>query len=371
MRRLRSNGDPEAMDKILQDECRRRASAKLAATLLCPDFRFPTALSAEQCTSDEVAEFHSSLIPDGASVIDLTAGLGIDAFHCARKASRVLAMDIDPVVAAAIGENAKALSLYNVEGVCADCRRWLAENPDCRFDVAFIDPARRGSNGQRLFGLHDCNPDVVEMLPEIARHVRRLIVKASPMLDITRLLREEGLRPAQLIIVGTRAECKELVLVFDFDAMVEEPAMKAVTVGGRDFEFTLTRGEPTLADPEPSMLIGEPWPAVMKSCAFNQIPGARLHLDTHLYVLTNEQARTFPGNIYRIVSVAPFSSSLLKKIAKAGGVYASVAAKNFPISADELKKRLKARENSSKRIIGVTSRCGRLLLELEIINFAL
>ncbi|MDE7335278.1 MAG: hypothetical protein K2N10_03060, partial [Muribaculaceae bacterium] len=78
---LRAKGNPQELDKILQDECRRRASAKLAATLLsAPDFRFPTALSAEQASADSVAEFHASLRQGGENVVDLPWGVGIDAF---------------------------------------------------------------------------------------------------------------------------------------------------------------------------------------------------------------------------------------------------------------------------------------------------
>ncbi len=355
------------MDRILQDECRRRASQKLAATLLCSGFRFPTALSAEQCTSDAVAEFHASLIPEGATVIDLTCGLGIDAFHCARRASAVTAIDMDPAVAAAIEPNAAALRLTNVTGICGDCAEWLRGHPDAHFDVAFIDPARRGDSGRRLYGLHDCRPDVVELMPEIKLHADRLIVKASPMLDLTTLLRDEGLTPQRVIITGTRSECKELVLDFDFTFPAEaDPPVSAVTMGEPEFSFRRADNASApmrLAEPEAGMLIGEPWPAVMKAGAYNLIPGARLHPTTHLYMLSEAEALHFPGEVYRLESVEPFSSSALKRIGREGAE-GSVAVKNFPMSADELRRRLKARESSTRRIIGATSVSSRYLLTL-------
>lgn len=355
------------MDKILQDECRRRASRKLAATLLCADFRFPTALSAEQCTSDDVAQVHSAMIPPGCSLVDLTCGLGIDAFHCARRASSVTAIDLDPAVAAAIGPNAEALGLDNVEGVCADCAEWLRENHDRKFDVAFIDPARRGDNGRRLYGLHDCRPDVVEMMPLIASRAKRLIVKASPMLDLTHLLRAEGLRPHRVTVIGTRSECKELVLDFDFTVEPPaEPLITAVTVGGTEFSFepSAVPAAARLAQPAEGALIGEPWPAVMKCGAYNLIPGARLHPSTHLYILTEDEATAFPGEVYSIEAITPFSSSMLKKTGRLG-VDGSVAVRNFPMSADELRRRLNARESAQRRIIGVTvSPSARVLLTL-------
>ncbi|MDE6166624.1 MAG: methyltransferase domain-containing protein, partial [Muribaculaceae bacterium] len=202
---LRAKGNPAELDRILQDECRRRASRKLAATLSsAPGFRFPTSLSAEQCTADNVAEFHASLIEPGSSVVDLTCGLGIDSFHMARRCLRVVCMDIDSDVSAAIGHNARELGLENISAVCGDCREWLEGYAGEPFDVAFIDPARRADDGSRLYSLTQCKPDVVEMIPLIAAHARRLIIKASPMLDVTTSLAElsEG---AAVYAVGTKA----------------------------------------------------------------------------------------------------------------------------------------------------------------------
>ncbi len=353
------------MDKILQDECRRRASRKLAATLLCQEFRFPTALSAEQCTSDDVAIIHAGMISQGDRMVDLTCGLGIDSFHCAGKATSVTAIELDPTVAAAIETNARALGLDNVEGICADCADWLRDNPDRHFDVAFIDPARRGDNGRRLFGLHDCKPDVIELMPLISRSADRLIVKASPMLDMTVLLRDEGLRPHSILIIGTRSECKELVLDFDFKSPApDEPLVRVITVGKGEFSFRPSDPAPMrLADPAVGCIVGEPWPAVMKSGAYNRLPGARIHPSTHLYVLSADEAAIFPGETYRLEEITAFSSSIIKQIGRRG-VDASVATRNFPISADELRRRLRARESSERRLVGVTASSGKLLLTL-------
>ena len=60
---------------IMQIECRKKASKKLNYTLQSPNFIFPTNLSAEQCTSDELAEFHATLINEGETILDMTAGL--------------------------------------------------------------------------------------------------------------------------------------------------------------------------------------------------------------------------------------------------------------------------------------------------------
>ena len=355
---LRAKGDRQELDKILQDECRRRASQKLAATLsLAPGFRFPTALSAEQASADSVAEFHASLLPDGLRVVDLTCGLGIDAFHLARKARSVVAIDMDSTVADAIAGNAEALGLDNVVGVNADCRDWLAGQEAGSFDVAFIDPARRAADGSRLYSLSQCVPDVTSMLESIQRVCTRLIIKASPMLDVAKSLAElPGV--TDVYAVGTRAECKELLFDITFGSSVK-PAIHAVTVG----EGRLTSGSDDVPAVYASELmvgdiLGEPWPAVMKIRPRGAIGGEQLHPSTFLF---RNPSSGFQGNRYEVVRVEEFSSSNLRRLAREG-VEASVAVRNFPLTADQLRQRLKARESSETRLMATTLAPNRQIL---------
>ena len=355
---LRANGNPELVDRILQDECRRKASRKLATTLSCPGFRFPTMLSAEQCTSDAVAEYHAGLIEPGQTVVDLTCGLGIDAFHCARRASTVLAIDIDPLVTDAVEPNARELGIANVHAICADCCEWLKETPALKFDVAFIDPARRGANGQRLFSLHDCQPDVTKLMPDIERIASKVIIKMSPMLDVKKVISELP-HVTTLHIIGTASECKELVAEIDFEGH-GPTRIVAATLGGHNLEFTEGDEEPetyagTVA---PGLTIGEPWPAVVKAAPKGLLNGDKLHVNSHLWLNPGED---FPGKIYRVERVETFSSSTCRKLAKEG-LAASVATRNFPLSADALRSKLKCTESDKLRIVGTTLSDGKRVL---------
>ncbi len=329
-----------------------------------PDFRFPTALSAEQSTGDDLADLHALLVPEGAKVVDLTCGLGIDAFHIARRASSVLAIDRDPLVADAILPNAAALGLTNVTALCADSTLWLKECTE-RFDVAFIDPARRDASGRRLFSLHDCQPDIVELLPAIQRVAPKVIVKMSPMLDIDRVLRELPLTE-RLHVMGTAAECKELVAEIGLRP-VDEPEILVHTVGHPTLRFRRS----LLLPPAPYDVeinlgdtIGEPWPTVMKAAPWTLIPGRKLHPDTHLWL---NPGPDFPGKNYRIDRIEEFSSSTIKRLAKEK-IQASVAVKNLPITAADLAKRLKSTESSTRRLLALTAApTSRLLLFLTSI----
>lgn len=345
---LRAGGNPSELYDIMQDECRRRAAKKLAATLLCRDFRFPTALSAEQCTSDALAAFHASLIPGGAKVVDLTCGLAIDTFHMARKAQSVTCLDIEPTVAAHAGSNARALKLNNVTAICADCRQWLAENAAQRFDIAFIDPARRADDGRRLISLAQCQPDITELLPAIFAVAPKVMVKASPMLDISAVAGElTGVKAIRA--VGTAGECKELLIELErgYDGDIE---IWADTIGGCSTKINRTASDPIAGDINAGDTIGEPWPAVMKCTPRGLGGGERLHVSTMLW---RNPAPDFPGRRYRVERIEPFSSSTMRRLAHEK-ISASVATRNFPLPADQLRQRLKTSESSHCRLMATT-----------------
>ncbi len=364
-RRLRAAGNAEELDRILQDECRRRAAKKLAATLLNRGFRFPTKLSAEQCTGDEIAELHAQMVTPGDSVVDLTCGLGIDAFHIARRAKRVLAIDLNAEVAASIESNARVLGVDNVTALNADCLEWL-KTTDEQFDAAFIDPARRDDSNRRLFSLADCRPDVVAALTLIERVAPRLIIKMSPMLDISRVLTELP-RTERLHVIGTTSECKELVSEVNFKNKTETRII-VHTIGHPTLSFRLAdcRAANKFADEiSPGQIIGEPWPAIMKAAPRGLLPGTQLHASTNLWV---DVPKSFPGKRYEVIDTVKFSSSELRRLSRSG-IKASVATRNFPLTAAELRGKLKAEENSALRLMGTTIATGsRVLLFLRPID---
>ena len=347
-----------AEEAILQVECRRRHGKKLAATLAAnPDFIFPTALSGEQCTSDALAAYHARLAAGCRTAVDLTAGLGIDAMAIAATGAEVTAVERDERVAAALEANAPQLRV-----VCADCRQWLESYTGPRLDLAFIDPARRSAEGGRVFSLADCEPPVVDMLPELRRVARKLIVKMSPMLDITHTL---SLLPgaSRMIALGTATECKELVAVVDFDTPAAEPLITASTPCGDLISFTPAEeaaATPTFAQPREGMTVYEPLPPVMKAAPFSLLctryGTAAIAANTHVYLSENPRP-DFPGLARRIVAVLPYSSGVLKRFASAWP-RAEVATRNFPVPAAEVARKLRVRQGSDTRVLAVTTAQG-------------
>lgn len=366
--RLKYGSDERLSYAIMQIECRRKTSTKLRDTLRNPSFVFPTALSAEQSTSDRLAQFHASLISEGDTVLDMTCGLGIDAFHIASRASAVDAIDIVPEVVEAARKNAVSLGINNFKVCCCDSVTALQDIPEKSYDTVFIDPARRDSAGKRLYALSECQPDIVAILPELERISDRLIIKASPMLDITQVLRELP-QASEVYSVGTATECKELVIVVNFRVAVENTINRAVKVKAvtllsdnscSEWKYVIGQDKSNAEEKDRldrSILcrgvLYEPFPAVMKVGELNRLEKdfpriKKLNHDTHLFFSTSLVAG-FPGRPYEITEIIDFSSSEIKKLA-GRRLKINVTTRNFPIAAPALVKKLHITEGGVSRL---------------------
>lgn len=361
--RLRLKFGRDRAFEIMQIDCRKKYAAKLRQTLQAdPQFIFPTALSGEQSTSDRLAAYHASLIPDGASVIDLTAGLGIDAMTIARSgAVSVTAVEQDHDVAEALRHNSRNIKNFAViEGDCREVVKDLLDK-NCHFDYIFIDPARRAQDGARVFALSDCEPDVTAMLPLLRRLGGTLIVKASPMLDISDTV-ERLPGTTGVISLGTPTECKELDIVVDLDSDSSVGCIISAVTIGDNFKsvFEFTRPEEAAAvvrygEPKAGDLIYEPFPAVMKAAPFKLL-GERFGLlkaapNTHLWFSATE-VPDFPGRTLRVVEVLPYMSKHIKRYASRFP-RVGVTTRNFDTGADALRAKLGVKDGTD-RLFAIT-----------------
>ncbi|MBO4995111.1 MAG: methyltransferase domain-containing protein [Muribaculaceae bacterium] len=356
--RFKHHGDKEMEFAILQIECRRKTAKKLSDTLSNAEFTFPNSLSAEQCTSDLLAEFHSQLLTGkDLNVIDMTCGLGIDTFHMAREAKSVAAIDQNQEITEALRLNAKALGLDNITAINADCTSFINET-DKHFDILFIDPARRDNAGRKTVALADCSPNVITLMPQMRSKASRIIIKLSPMLDISKAVADLGAVTA-VYAIGTATECKELVLTID-DSASESPSVHAVTLlTDKTIDIAFSKNDnlqspPTFAMPEPGMTLYEPYPAIMKAgaldCLANRYGTLKLHRNTHLY-LSSGPNDEFPGTVFEIVEVCQFNKKGIKHVSGRYPVI-NVSTRNFRLTAPELSQKLKIKEGGDMQLFG-------------------
>lgn len=367
--RLSNHGDDLKMFAITQIDCRQRTAKKLSETLAAfPKFIFDSTIAAQQSTSDSLAKFHSSLIGANASVLDMTGGLGIDALHCSRVASNVVMVEKDAFRAECAAYNFQNMGVENVEVKCGDSVDFLNVMPDNEYDYIFIDPARRGVNGERLYALSQCKPDVTMILGEMLRVAPNVIIKASPMLDACQVLKE--LHPvSRIIALGTKAECKELIIICRREPVnhVEYSAVTIMPSGDVEFNFhdDATSDIVLMADrPEVGDILYEPYPAIVKMKPFgaicNRYNVSKPALDTHLFFKKTID-ESFPGVPHEILEVTELNKRSIKDLS-ARYTEADVTVKNFPMTSTELAARLKVRPSGEIRLFAFRTANGTKLI---------
>ncbi len=339
---------------VMQIECRRKAKNKIPELLADRRFLFPKPISAEQCTHQQVAKFHASLFDASHHVLDMTMGLGVDTYYISKRVAKLKAIELDSTIAAAGAHN------YDFEVVNADSVVWLTASAE-HFDSVFIDPARRGQGGARLYGLADCAPNVLHMLPMLKQHTNMLYIKASPMLDVTQMLRDLSPYLTQLWAVSVRNECKELLAILDFTKEVHEVTLHALNfeaAGVQNFSVGAdVQAEHVLyRSPAEGQYLYEPNASVMKIGTFAAVAQRyavrQIAKNSHLYVADTYVA-DFPGRKFKILSIVPFSGKTLKNVGKQCAQL-NVATRNFRLSAEELKKRLKVRDGGDRYLFATT-----------------
>lgn len=363
--KYQGRGEPWVHDAITHIECLRKCNGKFGD--LQPELMLHP-VSVEQASSGAVSRFHAEVMyrhaPQAVSLLDMTCGLGVDfaAMSAAitDDSKRCLAIELD--------ESRCAVAQYNfrdregVKIVNADSVKWLSDYKGDRFDVVFIDPARRNATGGRVFNLHDCQPDIVELMPLIASKSNVLIAKLSPMLDVTQTLRDLP-QATHLYVVEERGECRELLAVADFsdpEAPRGVHAAVIITDCNKTFRFSLDeerQSELRFGEPEKGLYLYEPSPAMMKAAPFATLCARygvrKLHPNSHVYVADSPYA-DLPGRWNKIADVVDFSSRSAKALsAKIGGA-ADVAVRNFPMRAEEIQKRFGFKGGDAWRVMATS-----------------
>ena len=353
---------------ILQIECRNKTSNKIPHLLQHERFLFPKSISAEQCTHEVVAQFHASHFKDGDHVLDMTMGLGVDAFYIAQRVKSLTAIELDPEIAD-VGQYNFSLLASNIKVLQGNSEKYLLNCDNC-YDAIFIDPARRGDGGKRLYGLADCEPNVLSLLPLIKNHTSRLFIKASPMIDVTQAMRDLEPFLTQVWAVSVKNECKELFFKLDFKANNSSVNLYALNHDGNEWEKFSTSShfiaEPTSNNAVPSQgtYVYEPNASIMKLGCFNAVEAefgiSQIATNSHLMV-SDVPIENFPGRSFRVLEVIPFKDKEIKQLSKRYKQM-NVATRNFRLSAEALKKRLRIGDGGATYLFGTTLSTGEQVL---------
>lgn len=353
---------------------RAKARTKLPLWYAEPGLLYPQSLSLEQCSSQATALYKQCFVRSGDRVADLTGGLGVDSWSLSQSAASVDYFERSEELCACARHNFSALSRNNITVRQAETTsEMLSRIPSDTYSLIYLDPARRGKDGGRVYSLRDCEPDITALRHELLRIAPRILLKASPMADI-RVLLTELPEASEVHILSCDNECKEvLVLMLRGNAVpAGDIPIAAVELSSGDntaeFHFTLREENEAAADlAAPSEIAGyllEPSPALLKSGAF-KLPAVRFGLrkisaSTHFYIAPAPVGH-FPGKIRRIIEILPFHKAAIRDFRKKYPA-CSVTTRNFPMTSDELRRRLGTSESDTLRVLATTASDGSRIL---------
>ena len=351
-------------------ECRKKLRTKLPEWYAIPGIEYPDRLAAEQCSSSETASYKASIVSrilGQCRLADLTGGLGVDSAAFSKVCESVLYNEMSPVRSSAAEKNFKLLGRNNVKVTshvaCEDSPIWN-ELEAFLPDIIFIDPARRSDTGSKVFLIEECSPDIIGLMDRMKGCCRKILIKLSPMADITMAvsrLENAGAKVREVHCVEAGGECKELLILCDNDWAGDYSLI--VFRDGKSLDISgLARHIPTCPASDEEIMsmkyIFEPGKALAKSGAFNAICQSRFVKageHTHLYLSALEpdpedELLGF-GKLFRIIEISALDK---RSIALFGKKYpdSDVSARNIKMTSDGLRSRLRSRSGGKTHIFG-------------------
>lgn len=353
---------------ITQIAGRQVAVEKIPSWKGIDDIWYPRHLSMEQCSSELTARYKAGLTQE-KSLTDLTGGFGIDCAFLAAGFSTVTYVERQSELCEIAAHNFPVLGLSHIQVKNEDAVAYLETMSPV--DCIFLDPARRNEHGGKIIAIKDCEPNVSELEELLLSKAKRVMIKLSPMLDLSLALKE--LRHTQEVhIISVNNECKELLLILGQKLIAEIP-IHCVNLSSKNepcFIFTREQErdcECTYTDRIGNYLF-EPNASILKAGAFQSIAFAyglkKLHPNSHLYT-SDELVNHFPGRTFHVTGQCTFNKNEIKRVL--GELKkANITVRNFPASVAELRKRTKLADGGSIYLFATTlSNEQKLLIRCE------
>ncbi|CAM1343266.1 THUMP-like domain-containing protein [Tenacibaculum amylolyticum] len=306
---------------------------------------FPQKISIEQ-TSSEITALYKSELVEGNSLIDLSGGFGVDTYYFSKKIKKVTHCEINKDLSKIVGHNFKQLETNNVTLINEDGIQYLKDN-DVTYDYIYIDPSRRDATKNKVFLLKDCTPNVPETLDILFSKSENIIIKTSPILDITSTINELSCTK-EIHIVAVNNEVKELLFVLKkgFTDNIRIKTINILKDKKQEFQFEISNEQSLHKEYAfPKKYLYEPNAAILKSGGFHEIPQIfelqKLHEHTHLYTSDN-LIDDFPGRKFQIEKIMPYNKKQLLKYLPEKK--ANITVRNFPKTVAQIRKETKIKD---------------------------
>ena len=346
---------------LQQVEGRQRTHDKLPTFAQIEDWWYPVRLSCEQCSSEATARYKAAIIRQLGEkqdiLIDLTGGYGVDTYFLSEQTVQAHYVERNEELCRIAQHNFQiANKPIHVHNTSAE--DFLAQYPmagsvssDVKKEVVvYLDPARRDAHGGKVFRIEDCEPNIIKILSSLRTISNTILIKFSPMLDITSALQSLG-NEWDVHVVALHNEVKEIIFVTGNNRI---HAVNILHEGNDQFSFTRSEEKSALCAMADCICeyIYEPNAAIIKAGAFRLVSERyqlhKLDHNTHLYT-ADQLIEDFPGRVWKIIA-QPIKNQ--RDIAALGIQRAAILTRNYPLTPEELRKKFKVQESDSHFLIG-------------------
>lgn len=356
--KLKTKSDLDANLILRQIAGRQVARIKISTWYKYDQILYPEHISLEQSSSEKTAKYKASLC-SGETLVDLTGGLGVDFSFISANYTNSAYIEKNEELANLALTNFEVLGLTGYSVVMKDAEDYLQLMN--RVDTIYIDPARRKLTGLKAISIEDCSPDLKEIGGLIDKKSKQAMIKLSPMLDISQALRVLNF-VNEIHVISVNNECKELLLLKTASAIDKDVVFKCVNIANNG---TIDKYIFAQADENAAIIpyadsiktyIYEPNASILKAGAFKRISidyeVDKLHINSHLYT-SDKYAAEFPGRKFKTKEVIPFKR---KEIKNKLSIFqkANITTRNFPLSIDEIRKKVNLKEGGENYIFATT-----------------
>lgn len=338
---------------VEQIEAKKRCKTKLKTWFKTSNIYYPNKLNIEQTSSETTAKYKANLV-SGKSLIDLTGGFGVDCFYFSKKLEFITHCEINKNLSEIVTHNYTQLKAKNITTINTNGIEYLKTHSET-FDWIYIDPSRRNDRKGKVFLLNDCLPNVPEHIDLLFLKSNQILIKTSPLLDISNGLKELKF-VKEIHIVALKNEVKELLFVLEKNYHEDVKIFTANITNTKTDRFSFSLNQTEIAKYAlPDRYLYEPNSAILKSGAFNEIANyfnlQKLHKHSHLY--TNNELIDFPGRTFEIIEIIPFNKKELKKRFKKQQF--NITTRNFPKTVAEIRKELQLKDGGNRYLFFTTN----------------
>lgn len=353
--------DEEWRWMLQQVEGRQRTHDKLPTFAQIEDWWYPVRLSCEQCSSEATARYKAAIIRQLGKkqdiLIDLTGGYGVDTYFLSEQTTQAHYVERNEELCRIAQHNFqianKPIHVHNTsaEDFLAQYSMAGSVSSDVKKEVVvYLDPARRDAHGGKVFRIEDCEPNIIKILSSLRTISNTILIKFSPMLDITSALQSLG-NEWDVHVVALHNEVKEIIFVTGNNRI---HAVNILHEGNDQFSFTRSEEKSALCAMADCICeyIYEPNAAIIKAGAFRLVSERyqlhKLDHNTHLYT-ADQLIEDFPGRVWK-VTAQPIKNQ--RDIAALDIQRAAILTRNYPLTPEQLRKKFKLQESDSYFLIG-------------------